>query len=226
MKLKYLTFIVMIYVTVKLIILALSDKILMIFGVHVAAGSLVIPVWFIIGDIIAEVYGYKVAKMCLYWSIVCQILFAVTCASLVNVASPTGLNQLFYSQAFDRLPLLALISCISVFTSGLLNAYVITKWKALLKGKHFILRSLGSSAIGELIFSFIAVSLQFFGVVSFKTITELVLVSLTIKLIVNPLIIIPSSFFVRMLKNKESLELLSEAENLHPLVNKTNLART
>ena len=218
MKIKYLTFIVMIYVTVKLIILTLSDKITVINGVHVAAGSLVIPVWFIIGDVIAEVYGYKIAKQCLYWSIICQIFFAFSCFGLVNMNSPVGLDQSFYNLAIERLPLLALISCISVLFSGITNAYFITKWKALLRGKHFILRSLGSSAIGEFIFSFIAIGLQFYGVVDYKTILELLMVSLGIKMLVNPLIIIPSSFFVKILKNNEVLELVTNSTTNHPLV--------
>ncbi len=218
MKNKYLPYLLMLYVTVKLIILTLSDKITVIYGVHVAVGSLVIPVWFVMGDIISEVYGYKIAKTGVYWSIICQLLFAVSCAGLVHLDSPPGLDQMFYTEAYDRLIILAVVSCISVLSSGLLNAYILSKWKILLKGKYFILRSLGSSAIGELIFSFIAISLQFYGMVSISTIFELFLVSLSIKLIVNPLVVIPSAFFVALIKNNEKLELASNYTTNHPLV--------
>ena len=217
MTYKYLPYILMLYVTIKLAIVTVADKITTIHGIHVAVGSLMVPVWFIIGDVIAEIYGSKVARQCIYSSIACQVIFAIICANLVKLDSPIGLDQMFYTTAFARLPTLAFISCVSVLISGVLNTYVLTKLKNLLKGRHYFIRSLGASVAGEIVFTCIAVIPQFYKIESLNFILELLFISVLIKLIINPLVLIPSVFFVNMLKNDELSKSGSNANKSHPL---------
>jgi uncharacterized PurR-regulated membrane protein YhhQ (DUF165 family) len=54
-----LPFIAMAYLTLKLLSILLFYKIITVFSIKASAGTLVIPLWFLVGDVITEVYGYK-----------------------------------------------------------------------------------------------------------------------------------------------------------------------
>lgn len=83
---------------------------------------------------------------------------------------------------------------------------IITRWKILLKGKYFLLRCLGASAIGELIFTLTAYLIEFFGVVSISHIFQLIVVSYIIKLVLNLLLSIPVASLANWLKTVEKLD--------------------
>ena len=70
-------------------------------------------------------------------------------------------------------------------------------------GKYFFIRSLGSTAIGELVFTICVYAFGFNGFASVLTISKLILVSFCIKMIVNPLMIAPVSILTKFLKKYE-----------------------
>jgi uncharacterized integral membrane protein (TIGR00697 family) len=106
------------------------------------------PLWFVLGDVIAEVYGYKAARHVIWMAIICQFIFALSCAILISFDSPDGwANQGAYNQVLGKLPRVAFASFFAIVSGAFINAYAISKWKILLHGKYFWLRSLGASAV-------------------------------------------------------------------------------
>ena len=43
-----------------------------------AAINIIFPLTYIIGDIVAEVYGYTVAKKIIWVTLICELFFAIT----------------------------------------------------------------------------------------------------------------------------------------------------
>jgi uncharacterized integral membrane protein (TIGR00697 family) len=163
---KYLTFLSMLFMTIKLITVVLIYKIITIGPFSASASTLVIPIWFVMGDIIAEVYGYKIARRIIFIAIICQFIFAFVCGGLISLHAPFGwAHQQAYDQVLGKLPRVAFASFLAIMTGAIINVYAISKWKILLRGKYFWLRSLGASVIGELVFTVIAYSTEFFDVV-------------------------------------------------------------
>jgi queuosine precursor transporter len=103
-----------------------------------------------------------------------------------------------------------------VLIGAFLNAYVLTKWKILWRGRYFWLRSLFSTAFGELIFTTIVILVNYFGVFDFKNMFELGVVSFCFKIIMSVVLTVPISLFVVWLKNKEGVDIYDYHTNFNP----------
>lgn len=207
----------MFYMTVKLITVVLIYKIIKIGPFSASASTLVMPLWFILGDIIAEVYGYKVTRHILWIAILCQFVFAVVCTGLIKLDSPPQwVHQDAYEQVLGNLPRVVVASFLAIISGSFINAYALSKWKILLNGKHFWLRSFGASSIGELVFAIVAYLTEFAGIAIPKDIIQLIVISYAIKLLLNPLLAIPSVFLTTKLKKLEHVDTFDYKTNFNP----------
>lgn len=214
---KYLTFLTMLYITVKLITVILIYKIIYLKNYLASASTLIMPLWFILGDIITEVYGYERARHIIWMAVICQFIFALTCTTFSSMQSPPGwTHQDAYDQVLGHLPRVAVASFLAIMSGAFINSYAISKWKILMNGKHFWLRSLGASAVGELVFTLIAYLTEFLGVTSFSKLFGLMTISYVIKLLLNPVLVIPSIFITRALKKLEGVDVYDNHVNFNP----------
>lgn len=197
---KFMSYLVAFYMTLKLAVFTLGDKTVILFGAHVAAGTLVIPLWFFVGDIITEVYGYKIAKKIIWIALICQFIFAGICFLFAHLPSNSSDINNLYDTIFDRMPRLAFSSLLAILLGAVINSYYLDKWKIALKGKFFILRSLTSTMLGEFIFTFIAIYSQFWGKQPNIYIFQILVASLVVKLMVNLIVAWPVSFAARAIK--------------------------
>src|SRR3990167_8097557 len=85
---KYLPFLTMLYVTIMLAVTVLSNKIIIISSHISMAGTLFIPFFFVLSDIIAEIYGYKMAKKIIWIAFLCHLIFAFLCTIAIHMPSP------------------------------------------------------------------------------------------------------------------------------------------
>jgi uncharacterized integral membrane protein (TIGR00697 family) len=202
---KYLLALAMFYMTIKITTVLLIYKIITIGSFSPSASTIIIPLWFVTGDIIAEIYGYKTARNLIWMAILGQFIFAFLCWSFALVDSPDILqNQEAYEEILTRIPRVAFASFLAIALGGILNAYAINKWKILLHGKYFLLRSFGASAIGELTFTICAYMVKFAGITPISKIIELITISYIFKLIINPFLIIPAFVITKYIKSHET----------------------
>ena len=207
----------MFYMTIKLITILLIYKIVQIGPIQTTAATLVIPLWFLTGDIIAEVYGYQIAKQVIWIVLICQFIFAGVCSSLIFLPSPSGWPlQGAYDHVLGNLPRVTLASFIAITCGSFVNAYAISRWKVLLQGKYFWMRSLGASIVGETIFTLLAFSIEFFGIVPFNNVIHLVMISLLAKIIISPILLLPSAFVTALIKTVEGVEIFDKHIEFNP----------
>jgi uncharacterized integral membrane protein (TIGR00697 family) len=214
---KYLLPLAMFYMTIKITTVFLIYKIVSFYGFKASASTLIIPLWFITGDIIAEIYGYKIARNLVLVAVFCQLIFAFICSSFASVASPDILqNKKAYEEILAGLPRVVFASCVAIVLGGILNAYAISRWKILLKGKYFALRSFAASAVGELIFTICAYLIEFTSVVSVHNMIELATVSYLFKLTMSFILTIPASIIIKFIKRNENISVcnISSKEGL------------
>lgn len=208
----------MFYMMLKLITILLIYKIISIGKMHVTAASIIIPLWFVTGDVIAEIYGYNISKQIIWAALIFQFVFVCICTIFVNLPSPAyWVQQNAYNQIFNNLPRVVVSSFIAIVSSAFLNAYAVSKWKILLNGKLFWLRSLGASIIGEATFVIIALSLEFTGLVPFTTLLQLILVSFATKIAINPILVIPSTIIMSVIKKIENVDIYEYDLEFNPL---------
>jgi len=213
----YLLFLAMMYVTIMLCSGVLTHRLIQLGPVYTMAGTLVAPLWFTLSDIIAEIYGYKIARKLVWFGFICQTIFAIACNFLIHMPSPNFLdNQNAYSTVLGSI----LHTCLSAFVAyifaGFLNIYLISKWKILLMGRYFWLRSLGASTISEFIFTTLAVFFIQVGKLPLNQILTIIMVSYTLKVIYTIVLAFPANLLVFVIKKADGINVYDYSTNFNP----------
>src|SRR5579862_8095932 len=123
-----LTFLVMLYMTCMLIAYVVIYKLTTINTMIMSVGSFVIPLVHVILDIIAERYGYAVSKKIIFYSLTCQLIFAMVCYFLILLPSPDFWHyQAAYDQVLGKLPRVFVGSFLGTLIGLFINAQIISR---------------------------------------------------------------------------------------------------
>ncbi len=191
---------------------------------YTTAATLIFPFWFILNDIFAEVYGYKLALKIIRMGFIIQLIFNVICYYLSNFSSPVYWHHdAEYHFMFNSLIRIELSTFCAFIVSGYVNIRLLTKWKVLMAGKHFWLRSIGSSIIAECIYSICNVMAVFFGLISFSNIPIIIFWSFFLKVIFTILFAYPAVLVVNLIKKIDNIDIYDDGLSFNPF--KINLIK-
>lgn len=170
-KLKLLIYLTAISAGALLISNLAATKLWNLFGIAVDGGLLVFPLTYIIGDLIVEFYGKKIAREIIYAGFIVNIIAVVVfyCVILLP-AYPGWTMQDAYAGVLGFTPRIILGSLIAYLCSNLLNTTLFMKMKngEGIFARSFIARALGSSVFAHFIDSMIFETIAFIGVLSMK----------------------------------------------------------
>ena len=208
----------MLSVTFLLVTLSIQNRLVEIGPYYVCAGIFVYPFTYIIADIIAEVYGYKMSRQIIWLTIVSTLIFAI----IVKLTTKTPYPYFWgaYNGHFD-LAMSPILRTVISGTTGIVvgqfvNIYLITKLKILTKGKHFWLRSIGSTMMGDIF----TVSIALFGIfsqrISTAKILEIVILELIIMFVFAIVMSVPGQFIVGFFKEAEGIDIYDYSTNFNP----------
>lgn len=147
----------------------LETKVIQVGGLTVTAGLLVFPVSYIINDCIAEVWGFKKARL-IIWSGFAMNFFVVA-LGLIAVslpAAPFWEGEEHFNFVFGMAPRIVVASLIAFLVGSFLNAYVMSKMKVASQGRNFSVRAILSTIVGETADSLIFFPVAFGGVIAWK----------------------------------------------------------
>lgn len=116
----------------------LETKVIQVFGITVTAGLLVFPVSYIINDCIAEVWGFRKARL-IIWSGFAMNFFVVM-LGLIAVALPAAPfwdGAPHFNFVFGMAPRIVAASLTAFLVGSFLNAYVMSRMKVASGGRHF-----------------------------------------------------------------------------------------
>ena len=175
----------------------LETKVIQVFGITVTAGLLVFPISYIINDCIAEVWGFRKARL-IIWSGFAMNFFVVM-LGLIAVALPAAPfweGEAHFNFVFGMAPRIVAASLTAFLVGSFLNAYVMSRMKVASGGRHFSARAILSTIAGESCDSLIFFPLALGGVVPaselpwlmlwqviLKTAYEIVVLPLTIRVV-------------------------------------------
>ena len=142
----------------------LETKVIQVFGVTATAALLVFPISYIINDCIAEVWGYKKARLIIWSGFASNfLLIGFSQLSIILPAAPDWQGEEAFDFVFGLAPRIAFASLLAFLTGSFINAYVMSRMKIASKGKHFSLRAIVSTLFGESADSLIFFPLAFWG---------------------------------------------------------------
>ena len=151
------------------------------------AGTITFPLAYLLGDILTEIWGFKIARKVIFLTFACNILLVVATAIGVLLPSPEYLQHSAdaYNTVFTYVPRIVIASLIAFLAGELTNAFFMEKIKSLTKGKYLWMRTIGSSAIGYILDTTIFCFIAFAGVVNIKEILIMIGLQYAIKLAIE-----------------------------------------
>ena len=175
------------------------------------------PFSFTIADIVAEIYGYTISKQLIWASALGGIIFCLAIKGVIAL-DPLSFwhHQSAYNQVLGHIDTIYWAMIIATVVSSFVNVRLILRWRFLLQGKHFWLRSIGSSGVGELLFSIIAGSISFIGVEPATKIFWLMFNGFVFKLVYAIIAAFPSNLAVLLLKRYEYKEVQKSGLSFNP----------
>lgn len=223
-KPDYLLILTMLFLTIMLGTYVLAYKMVLVGGYIISAGIFIFPINYAITDITTEVYGYEKTKKLIKYAFICCLLYSLVIPFIAILPSPGGWeHQPGYSYVLGNVFRFFIANSIGILIGITINGYLIAKWKRMMNGKHFWLRSIGSSAIGELITSIIADIIAFAGTTSTMGVIKLMIGIFAIKLLYSVLLAIPNSIIVMHLKIKEGFNLQENMSVFNPFNNDNSM---
>jgi uncharacterized integral membrane protein (TIGR00697 family) len=201
---KILGILTCLYITSMLTNTAIGYRYISLWHLNEAGGIFIFPLSFIVGDIISEVYDSNYAKTLILYGVLCQVIFSLYIFLIIRMPYPSFWNN--YNSYFSIMnPYLrfTIASAAAVVVGAWLNIHFLSKWSGIIQGRHFILRSLGSSFIGELFVTVFSMLIANLGKMEINQLVYMMFCCFFIKSIVSFVAVWPAALVICLLKNNK-----------------------
>lgn len=185
----------------------LETKVIQLGPVTITAGFLVFPVSYIINDCIAEVWGFGRARLIIWIGFATNFFMVALFQLAVALPSaPFWEGDAAFRFVFGLAPRIAAASLAAFLLGSFLNAYVMSRMKIASRGKHFSLRAVLSTLVGESADSFIFFPLAFGGLVPVQELLHMMAVQIFAKTAYEILVLPLTIRVVTRLKTLEGID--------------------
>ena len=155
----------------------------MAFGpVTITGGLLVFPVSYIINDCVCEVWGFRRARLLIWVGFAMNFLFVMFGALADAIpGAPYWDNDEGFHAVFGLAPRVAAASFVAFLVGSFINAYVMSRMKMSQGGRHFSVRAVVSTVLGESADSVVFFPLALSGVVPMSQMPSLIISQVVLK---------------------------------------------
>lgn len=214
---KYIVFLAMLYTTAMLAANVVAFKFVYFFGFIESGATIIFPLTYVIGDVMCEVYGWNASIKIVCLGFVCELLFALL-ITMVIYMQPYGMDssQAYYIPVLGNMLLFVMGGIIANSVAALLNVYFISKWKILVKGRAFWLRSIVSTCISEFILIMVIMSIAFLHFFKMEMTVKLFVDAYSLEIIYAFLFVIPAQILVNFIREKEGIDAYDYGVSYNP----------
>ncbi len=217
MRFRYLDILINLFVVALIVSNLVAGKIIAIGDLRVSGAQVLFPLTYIFGDVFTEVYGYAASRRAIWTGFVASSVLAAM--GLIVVAlppAPEWHDQAAFEKVFYTVPRIIVGSLIAYWCGEFANAFVMAKLKLLTQGRQLWMRTIGSTAVGQLVDTIIVMIFVFGGSVSLQTLLTLIgsgyVFKVAYEVVATPL----TYFVVNGLKRLEGVEVFDRATNFNP----------
>ena len=176
---------VMLYTTANI----MAVKVISIAGISLFdAGTVTFPLAYMFGDVLAEIWGYKIAKKVIILTFFCNLMMIIFLSIGIYLPYPEYMQptQEAYTTIFTYVPRIVFSSLVAFLSGELVNAKVLVKIKEKQKdGRYLWVRTIFSSVVGYLFDTVLFVILAFWGTVPANDILSMIAVQYIAKTIIE-----------------------------------------
>ena len=204
---KALPYFAMIMMGLMLITDVLNLKFINVHGFSVISSLLSYCFALIIGDILAEVYGYRRVRRLLWTGLSMLVVYAVFVQIAVLWQPATDFtNNAAFVAIFSQTPRIAFASILAFFTGELTNSYIMSRLKVRLTARYFYERALTSVGVAQIVNGATFWLVAFGGVLSLHFILSAATFS-WVTVMLTEIIILPlTKKLARFVKEHEGIE--------------------
>lgn len=160
----------------------LEAKVVQVGAISITAGFIVFPVSYILNDCIAEVWGFRKARL-IIWAGFAMNFFVILLAqaAVALPAAPFWNGDEHFNFVFGLAPRIAFASLTAFLVGSFINAYVMSRMKLASNGKNFSARAIVSTLFGESADSLIFFPIAFGGLIPFNELIKMMIVQAVAK---------------------------------------------
>lgn len=189
----------------------LGTKILQVGPFPLTAGVIVFPISYIINDCIAEVWGFRKARL-IIWMGFLMNFFVVALGGIATVipAPHFWQGEEAFQFVFGLAPRIAVASLSAFLVGSFLNAWVMSRMKLRDRERRFSLRAILSTLAGEGADSLIFFPLAFGGLMPATELAKMMLIQVSAKTLYEIIVLPLTTLIVKYIKRREGTSVYDE----------------
>jgi uncharacterized integral membrane protein (TIGR00697 family) len=194
-------------------------KLVGLFGLVLPAAVVVFPISYICGDVLTEVYGYRIARRVIWLGFFCNLLavIAIYLGGILPAASFWG-GQEAYETILGHTPRLLAASFLAYLVGEFANAIVLARMKVATNGRFLWSRTIGSTLVGQGLDSLVFIVLAFVGTIPASAMFAAIVTQWLVKSLYEVLATPLTYIVVNRLKRSEGLDVYDRDTSLNPLL--------
>lgn len=194
-----------------------EQKLIQLGPIEATAGLLIFPISYIVNDIIAEVWGYRKARLIIWCGFVMNFLAVAIFQLSIHVPGSVNFtHQEAYETVMGSTLRIVGASFVAFLVGSFLNAYVMSRMKLFQKGRSFSIRAILSTLVGEGADSLVFFVLAFYGLMPNADLLTLVFTQMAMKTGYEILVLPLTNVVVRWVKRIEGIDMLDENVSYNP----------
>lgn len=221
---KYLNVYMTAFISFYLTQAVLLNRLIDIDGLYITGGTFIYFLSPLVLDVTAEVYGYRVARQMLWLGFSAIVFFSIVIGIGIIAPTPVFWRHIAdaYYTALHSLTRSTVVGLIASMLGQFVNIYLISKWKIILKGRYFWLRSVASSLIGDALTVTLAILGIFSGRIPTHALMSTLFPELIVMIVFSIIGAVPASILVRLTSRSEGLNRYDVGINFNPFKLSTN----
>ena len=184
-----------------------ETKIVQIGSYSMTAGFIVFPVSYIINDCIAEVWGFRKARLVIWMGFLMNFfVVALGGIAVALPAAPFWEGDEAFRFVFGLAPRIAVASLTAFLVGSFLNAWVMSRLKLRDRERRFAWRAIASTLVGEGADSIIFFPMAFAGLMPLNELLKLMVLQVTAKTLYEVIALPLTTRVVRWMKRREGVD--------------------
>ncbi len=189
----------------------LETKVIQLGPISATAGLIVFPISYIINDCIAEVWGFRKARLIIWMGFIMNFMVvALGQLAVALPAAPFWEGEAAFDFVFGLAPRVAAASLTAFLVGSFLNAFVMSRMKIASHGKNFSARAVVSTLVGESADSVIFFPLAFGGLMPVEELAKLMIVQIVLKTLYEIIILPVTIRVVNYIKRVDNSDVYDE----------------
>lgn len=169
----------------------LANRLILVGGYSMDAGNFLFPVTYVLSDVFSEVYGYKWSRRVTWWAAAMNLLLVLLVTVTNRWPAPVYYDPAPFEAALSNSFRIVAASLVSYVVGDLVNDKVFEYCRQNSpSGVGFAARALLSSVAGQIVDSFLFVTIAFAGTMSRTELLGMVCMNIVVKTVYE-LVVLP-----------------------------------